>query len=369
MASIDLYAELGISKGASADEIKKAYKKLARQYHPDVNKEAGAEDKFKRVQKAYDILSDPQKKAQYDQFGISDDSPGGGAGGFGGFGGFGQSGDFEDIFDAFFGGNRSGGGQRSRGPQRGDDLRYDLEISLEDAAKGLEKNIDIYHLESCGRCTGTGAQPGTDATTCGKCNGSGQIRMVQRTFLGSFSQVTTCHECSGTGKVIKHKCLVCHGEGLEKKKKSINVKIPAGVESGVRLRVSGEGNHGEKGGPAGDLYVFIEVSEHPFFERNGDDVEIVLEIPFTQFILGTEVVVPTLFGDAKLKVPSGSKAGTKFRLKGKGIPHLKGFGTGDQYIVLNAALPEKISGREKELIEELAKLRKDSEIKPQKVAR
>ncbi len=370
MASVDLYAELGLSKGATAEEIKKAYKKLARQYHPDVNKDSGAEDKFKRVQKSYDILSDPQKKAQYDQYGISDDSPGGGAGGFGGgFGGFGGSGDFEDIFDAFFGGNRSGGGRQKRGPARGDDLRYDLEITLEDAAKGLEKNIDVYHLESCQRCSGSGAQPGTEASTCGKCNGSGQIRVVQRTFLGSFQQVATCNECSGTGKVIKHQCLVCHGEGLEKKKKSISVKIPAGVESGVRLRVTGEGNHGEHGGPAGDLYVFIEVRDSVFFERNGDDVSVELRVPYTQLILGTEIVVPTLFGDANLKVPAGTKSGTKFRMKGKGIPHLKGFGTGDQYVILQADLPEKITGKEKELVEELAKLRKDSEKKVEKVAR
>ena len=370
--SIDLYAELGVDKSASADEIKKAYKKLARKYHPDVNKEAGAEDKFKRLQKAYDILSDPQKKSQYDQFGVADDSAGGGgAHGFGGFGGGagfgGMGGDFEDIFDVFFGGSRGGG--RKQGPSRGEDLRYDLEITLEEATTGVDKEIDIYHLETCSHCDGEGEEPGTGVTTCGQCGGAGQVKMTQRTFLGSFSQVTTCPDCQGSGKVIKTPCTQCHGEGVEKRKKTINVSIPGGVSSGVKLRVTGEGNAGEKGGPSGDLYVFITVEEHHYFERDDEDVYIEVMVPFTQLLLGTTATIPTLTGEASLKVPAGTQSGTKFRLKGKGLPNLNGFGKGDQYVIVHADIPQSLSKEEKQLVESLSSVRSDADKSVTKVSR
>ncbi len=365
MAS-DLYAVLGLDKSASAEAIKKAYRQLARKYHPDVNKESGAEAKFKEVQKAYTVLSDTQKKAQYDQFGVTDDSPGGGSGfggggfggGAGGFEGFSAEG-FEDIFDVFFGGaKRSRRPGQPQGPRRGEDLRYDLELTLEEVAKGISKEIDIFHMEHCNTCKGSGAKSGSGKTTCTHCQGTGQIRTVQRTMLGNFSQVVPCHHCDGTGQIIKDPCPNCHGKGLEKKRKHIKVDIPAGVDQGTRLRVGGEGNHGEGGGPAGDLYVFITVKDHKYFHRDSNDIYMELELPFYQLILGTEVEVPTLEGKAVLKVPAGTQTNTILRLKGKGISHLRGFGNGDQHVKVLAKFPTAVSGKEKELLQDYAHLQK-----------
>ena len=350
----DLYEILGVARGANATEIKKAYRVLARKYHPDVNKESGAEDRFKEVQKAYEILSNPDKKAQYDQFGITDDSPRGG-GGSEGFGGFSAE-NFEDIFDSFFGGNRR---QKRSGPRQGEDLRYDLELSLEDACKGIKKDIEIYHLDKCSRCKGSGAQPGTQKNPCHQCHGAGQIKTVQRTMLGSFSQVVACPTCHGSGQIIQHPCLLCHGKGLEKQKRKISVSIPAGVESGTRLRVSSEGNHGEEGGPPGDLYVFITVKPHVYFVRRADDIHIRVELPLSKLILGAEIIVPTLSGHAELKIPAGTASGTTFRLKGKGVPHLQSYGTGDQFVDVLVKIPKTISAKEKKLIEEFAELQGD----------
>ncbi|MGE4170407.1 MAG: molecular chaperone DnaJ [Candidatus Margulisiibacteriota bacterium] len=350
----DLYKILEVERNASEADIKKAYRRLARQYHPDVNKEAGAEDKFKQVQKAYDILSDSQKKAQYDQFGVTDDSP---QGGFGGGGGFGFESNFDDIFDAFFGG---GGARRGQGRQvrRGEDLRFDLEISLEEAAAGLAKEIEIFHLERCGDCSGSGSKAGTSKTQCSHCQGSGQVKTVQRTMLGSFSQVITCHHCNGTGEIIKDPCKNCAGKGLEKKKKRIRLDIPAGVDKGTRLRVSGEGNFGENGGPAGDLYVFLNVKDHPYLERDGQDVHLDIEVPLTLALLGTELEVPIIGGMAKLNIPAGTQPNAILRLKGKGLPGLRGFSRGDQLVHVKIVMP-KLSGKEKDLVEELKKLRQD----------
>ena len=350
----DLYGVLGVNKGASDQEIKRAYKKKAREYHPDVNKESGAEDKFKTIQKAYSILSDSQKKANYDQFGVADDSAAGNAGG--GFGGF-QADSFDDIFDSFFGGSSSGHRQGG-GASRGDDLRYDLTITLEEAATGISKEIDIYHLDQCQPCKGTGSQSGKQGT-CGTCHGQGQIKKVQNTFLGSFQQVATCPKCQGTGEIITDPCKSCSGNGVQKKSKKIEVSIPSGVDSGMKLRVSGEGNHGLKGGGAGDLYVFITVETHSYFKRDENNVTIVIEVPYTQLILGTEMDVPTLTGTGTLKIPSGTQSGTQFRLKGKGLSHLQGYGKGDQYVKIQAILPQKVSGKEKKLVEELSQIRGD----------
>ncbi len=351
--SEDLYKVLGVSRDASEADIKKAYRQLARKYHPDVNKASGADEMFKKVQHAYDILSNSQKKAQYDQFGsVNDHGPSGsGAGGFEGF----SADSFDSIFDTFFGGGRRRDGASSSARQ-GEDLRYDLELKLEEAASGLSKDIDIFHLEKCSRCEGAGAQPGTSKITCSHCQGSGQIRMVQQTMLGNFSQVTTCHHCSGSGQLIKNPCLLCHGKGLEKKRKKIRIDIPAGVDQGNKLRVSGEGNWGEGGGGVGDLYVFISLAAHPHFQRDNQDVYIELDLPFTALLLGTELDVPTLDGKAKLTIPSGTQPHTILRLKGKGIVSLRGHGRGDQHVRVNAVFPKSLSSKEKKLIQELEAL-------------
>lgn len=352
---MDLYGVLGLNKGASDEQIKKAYRQLARQYHPDVNKESGAEKKFKEIQKAYAVLSDSQKKAQYDQFGIADDGPQGHQG-FDGFEGFsGGFGGFEDIFDAFFGGNKSSRGSR-QSASRGEDLRYDLDITLKEAATGVKRKITIYHLGSCEKCQGTGSQSGAKKVSCKHCHGTGQLKTVQKTFLGSFQQIVTCHYCSGTGSMIEKPCTTCHGKGLQKKSKQLEVDVPAGVETGVKLRLTGEGNKGENGGPAGDLYVFLSVKADPYFQREDQDVYLTIELPFTQLVLGSEVEIPTLTGSTVLKIIPGTQPDTKFRLKGKGLPALKGYHQGDQYVIVKAVLPTKLSGREKDLIEELSKL-------------
>lgn len=356
----DLYGILEVDKTASEAEIKKSYRKLARQYHPDVNKDAGAEDKFKKIQRAYEILSTPEKKARYDQFGVADDSASGSGfgGGFEGFSGFGGGaagfGGFDDIFDAFFGG--SGGRRGQRGPRQGEDLRYDFELNLEEAAEGLEKELEIYHMESCSKCSGSGAQEGTSKTTCGQCNGAGQVRTVQRTMLGNFSQVSTCPACHGEGSVIKNPCTNCHGKGIEKRKKKLRVNIPEGVSHGSKIRIAGEGNHGEGGGPAGDLYLFISVTRHRYFERDGDDLHLDLTLQMTQAILGTDIDVPLLKGTASLKIPAGTQNNTVFKLKGKGIPHLKGYGRGDLFVRVHVDVPKSLSGKEKTLVKELASL-------------
>jgi molecular chaperone DnaJ len=349
----DLYSVLNVSKSATADEIKKAYRQLARKYHPDVNKDKGAVEKFKEVQKAYDVLSDAQKKAQYDQFGVTDDQQGGFGGGAG-FEGFGAD-SFEDIFDVFFGGGKkSRKSGQAQGPRRGEDLRYDMDLELEDVAKGVSRNVSIYHMERCEPCKGTGAKPGSTKSTCQQCQGSGQLRTVQRTMLGNFSQVTPCPHCDGTGQAIKDPCGNCHGRGIEKKRKEIRVEVPAGVDKGTRLRVTGEGNCGENSGPAGDLYVFINVKDHKYFERHNSDIYMELNVPFYQLILGAEVEIPTLDGKALLKIPAGTQAGTILRLKGKGLANMRGFGAGDHHVKITPEFPKSVSGKEKKVIEEYA---------------
>lgn len=366
--SKDFYEILGVDRNASDDEIKKAYRRLARKYHPDVNKEHGAEDKFKEIQKAYETLSDSQKRQQYNQFG---EEGLGGAGGFGGFGGggfegfsggFEDLGGFSDVFDMFFGGGGEGRGRRKRsetGPQAGDDLRYDLRVPFETTVFGKEYTIEISQLVSCSKCNGTGAKPGTKPATCGTCKGAGQVRTAQRTILGVFEQVTTCPNCRGEGKVISSPCSSCHGSGRERKIAKVKVKVPAGVETGTRLRVSGAGNAGLRGGPSGDLYIFIEVEPSNVFERRGDDVYSEETVSFVQASLGDHVKIPSPAGELEIKIPEGTQPGTVLRLRGKGIPHLGGSGAGDHFVKVNVRVPKSINAKQREALLNLAELLHD----------
>jgi len=350
MSKRDYYEVLGVSRDASEQEIKKAYRKLARQYHPDMNPgDKEAEAKFKEATEAYDILMDKEKRANYDRFGHAG-ADGQGFGGFGGFNGA-DFGGFSDIFDMFFGG---GGGRSRTGPQKGDDLRYDLDITFEEAAFGKETDLQIPRMENCDTCGGSGAAPGTNPRTCEACNGTGQVQYAQNTPFGRFVQTRTCQHCQGDGKIIDKPCGNCHGRGKVRKTRNIHVKIPAGVDSGSRIRVSGQGEPGLRGGPPGDLYVFIRVKPHKFFVREGNDIVCRMDVSFTQMALGDEIEVPTLDGKVKLKIPAGTQTGTFFRIKGKGIPHLQGYGRGDQHVQVEVKIPKKLTERQKEILREFA---------------
>ena len=348
MSKRDYYEVLGVSKGAAKDEIKKAYRKLSKKYHPDINKEAGADEKFKEVKEAYEVLSDDQKRAHYDQFGHTDPNQGFGGGDFGGgFGGF------EDIFNTFFGG---GGGRRRdpNAPRQGADLQYTMTLSFEEAVFGKETTIEIPREETCETCDGSGAKPGTKVETCGHCHGSGQLNVEQNTPFGRIVNRRVCHYCNGTGKEIKEKCRTCGGAGTVKKRKKINVKVPAGVDDGQQLRVAGKGEPGINGGPAGDLYIVFQISSHEFFERDGDDIYCEMPITFVQAALGDEIEVPTVHGKVKLKVPAGTQTGTRFRLKGKGVPNVRGYGTGDQHVIMKVVTPTKLTEKQKQILRDFA---------------
>ena len=355
MSKKDYYESLGVAKGASDDEIKKAYRTLARKYHPDVNKDnPEAADKFKEVSEAYSVLSDSQKRAQYDQMGHAafDGSAGfgGGAGGFD-FGGFSDMG---DIFETFFGGGGARGG-RQRGPEPGADLRYDLELTFEEAAFGAEKKISVNKLERCDDCGGSGAAAGSTTETCSECGGSGQVKVMQNTLFGRMATVTTCPKCNGDGKIIKNPCKTCSGKGRLKKSKTLTVKVPAGVDTGSRLRVSGEGEAGVKGAPSGDLYVYLFVKAHKFFTRDGQDVWCEVPINIIQASLGEDVAVPTLDGQVTLKIPAGTQPGTVLRIKEKGIPSLRRNGVrGDQKVRIKVVVPTKLSEKQKSLLRDFA---------------
>ena len=361
----DYYEVLGVPKGASDDEIKKAYKKLARKYHPDLNRNdpKTAEEKFKEVNEAYDVLKDPQKKAAYDQFGHDAFDPrrGGSAGGgnpFGGAGGFGGF-DMDDIFDMF---GMGGGSRRARrqGPERGADLRYDLEISFEEAAFGKEIELSIPREENCPTCGGSGAAKGSTPETCSVCHGTGQEQVMQRTMFGSMMTSRTCSHCHGTGKIIKDPCKDCRGTGRKSVTKKIKVNIPRGVDDGQRVRVTGGGEAGVRGGANGDLYVYIFIRPHKLFQRRGNDVIIEIPITFVQASLGDTVQVPTLDGAVDLKVPAGIQTGTVLRIKGKGIPNLRGSGRGDEHVRVKVTTPQKLSTKQKELLKEFAELSGDA---------
>lgn len=351
MSKRDYYEVLGVNKNSSEEEIKKAYRKLARQYHPDVNKEPDAETKFKEVKEAYDTLSDSQKKARYDQFGHEDPTAGFGGGGFGGGADFG---DFGDIFDMFF-----GGGGRSRNPnapRKGADLQYSMTLEFKEAIFGKETDITIPREEECDTCHGSGAKPGSKVETCSVCKGSGQQEVVQNTPFGRIVNRRVCNACHGQGKTIKEKCPTCHGSGKVKKHKKIHVKVPAGVDDGSQLRVSGEGEPGSKGGPAGDLFIILRVKPHDFFERDGEHIYCEIPLTFTQAALGDEIEVPTLEEKVKLKIPAGTQTGTNFRLKGKGVPRLRYGGRGDQHIKVVVVTPSNLTEEQKELFKQLGSL-------------
>ncbi|WNF37708.1 molecular chaperone DnaJ [Bacillaceae bacterium IKA-2] len=346
MSKRDFYEVLGVDKNTSGDEVKKAYRKLARKYHPDVNKEADAETKFKEVKEAYDTLADPQKKAQYDQFGHTDPNQGfGGGAGAGGFG---------DIFDMFFGGN--GSRRNPNGPRQGADLQYTMTLEFKEAVFGKETDIEIPKEETCETCHGNGAKPGTKPETCSHCKGTGQLSVEQNTPFGRVVNRRVCHHCEGTGSFVKNKCTTCAGQGKVRKRKKIHVKIPAGIDTGQQIRISGQGEAGANGGPAGDLYVVFNVKPHEFFERDGDDLYSEMPITFVQASLGDEIEVPTLKGKIKLKVPAGTQTGTNFRLRGKGVANVRGYGQGDQHIQVQIITPKNLSERQRELLKEFGEI-------------
>ncbi|MGE4488972.1 MAG: molecular chaperone DnaJ [Kiritimatiellales bacterium] len=361
----DYYEVLGVERGASAEEIKKAYRKLAIKYHPDKNPgDKAAEEKFKEASEAYEVLSDASKRQQYDQFGHAAFGAGRGAGGGGGFGGFGGGGiDLEEALRTFMGAAGGGGGsifenffggggrsQNPNAPQAGADLRFDLEIDFEEAVLGSHREIRINVNETCSRCKGSGAEPGSGRKTCSTCSGSGQV-----VSGGGFIQFRqTCPNCRGTGQVIEKPCTSCHGQGLVRNKRTIEVKIPSGVETGSRLRIAGKGEGGLRGGPAGDLYIVLHVREHEFFKRNDLDIVCEVPVPFHIAMLGGEVHVPTIHGNATLKVPAGTESGKVFRMRGKGISSPR-YGTGDQHIVVQIEIPQGLGGKERKKFEEAVK--------------
>lgn len=358
----DYYEVLGVKKDATADEIKKAYRKLAKENHPDLHPgDKACEERFKEVNEAYEVLSDEEKRKKYDQFGHAafDPNAGYGAGGFGGgFGGFGDFGDLGDIFGSFgdifgFGG---GGAQHSNpnAPRKGDNIRSSVSISFEEAAFGCEKEITIGRVEQCPDCKGTGCQPGTTPEVCPDCKGTGTVRTTQRTPFGMVQSTGACPKCKGTGKIIHQPCKTCRGMGMIRRQHKVKVTIPAGIDDGQAISQRGKGNAGANGGPAGDLLVSVIVRPHARFERDGNSVLLQQPISFAQAALGAEIEVPTLDGNVKMTVPEGTQPGATFRLRGKGIPYLRGSGRGDQFVTVDVVVPKNLTGSQKELLRQYA---------------
>lgn len=355
----DYYDILGVSRDSDSESLKLAYRRLARKYHPDVNKEAGAEERFKEINRAYEVLSDPETRTRYDRFGEAGIGAGAGAGGFQDFG---DMGGFADIFETFFSGFGGVGGQTSSrrrgGPTRGDDLRFDLRLDLREAVFGGEKQIRISHLETCDTCDGSGAKPGTRPRPCSTCSGSGQVRRATRTPFGSFTQVSVCPTCNGNGQVVEDKCDTCGGDGLNQVTKRLKITIPAGVDTGTRLRVSNEGDAGQKSGPAGDLYVYLYVQEDSEFQRDGINILSELKISYLQAILGCRLPVNTVDGQEELTIPPGTQPHTVLTLENHGVPRLGNpVSRGDHLITVLVEIPTRITPEERELLENLAKIR------------
>ena len=351
MAEKDPYEVLGVSRDASEDEIKKAYRKLSKKYHPDLNHEPGAEEKFKEVNEAYEILSNPQKKAQYDQFGSTGQQFGGaGNSGFSNFsGGFGG---FDDIFSSFFGGGATRNSQNA--PRQGRDLQYEMHLSFEEAIFGKKTEIEYTRQALCKECHGTGAKPGTSPVTCSRCHGTGVIQVERQTPFGRMMTQQECPECHGTGKEIKEKCPACHGTGRVNEKHAVEVTVPAGVEDGNQMRLQGQGEAGYNGGPYGDLFIIFDVSPSKTFKRDGAEIYLTQPISFVQAALGAEIKVKTVYGDVKLNIPAGTQTGTTFRLKGKGAPKLRGNGKGDEKVTVQIETPKKLNKKQKEALKAFA---------------
>ncbi|MGZ3625025.1 MAG: molecular chaperone DnaJ, partial [Ktedonobacteraceae bacterium] len=344
----------GVSRSASDDELKRAFRRLAKQYHPDANKEQGAEARFIEVNEAYEVLSDPQKRAAYDRYGHAGVGNGSGAG-FGDFAGFSS---INDLFETFFAG--TAGTQRRSGTQRGADLRYDLTITFEEAVFGCQKEIELPRWESCPSCKGNGAQPGTSTTRCSSCQGTGEIRRVQQSIFGQFVNVTMCERCRGEGRVITTPCEKCRGQGRVRNNRHVVVNIPAGVDDGINVRVTGEGEVSSRGGTPGNLYVILTVKPHPFFKRSGNDILYDMPISFTQAALGDEVEVPTVDGKTTmLKIPAGTQSSRSFRLKGMGVPVVHSSARGDQHVIVKVVTPTNLTSEQKRLLEEFARLERE----------
>ncbi|HVA27788.1 MAG TPA: molecular chaperone DnaJ [Candidatus Baltobacteraceae bacterium] len=351
MPTTDYYDLLGVTRDASPDDIKRAYRKLARTHHPDVAQDkANAEHHFKEINEAYEVLSDPRKRAQYDRFGVAG-APGSGAD-FG-FGGFGPQG-FGDIFDMFFGEAR-GQQQRRNGPQRGSDLRYDLEITLDEAFAGTTKEISFSHLAQCETCKGAGAAPGSLIVPCERCGGSGIMRTVRQTPLGQFATQSTCASCGGEGNVITNPCETCGGRGRHEIERKLTVKVPAGVDDGSRIRIGGNGEAGIRGGPAGDLSVYLNIARHPLFRRDGLDTYVDIPLSFPQATLGTTIEVPSLEGPLELTIPAATQTGTILRMRGRGMPSVRGSQRGDHHVGVHIVVPTKMNKRQREALEEYAR--------------
>jgi molecular chaperone DnaJ len=361
MAQKDYYETLGVPRGASDDELKSAFRNLARKYHPDVSTEANAEERFKEINEAYAVLSDDEKRAAYDRYGHA------GVQGAGGVPDW-QTVDFSDIFEDLFGFGMGGFGRSSRrsrnAPRRGADLQYRVHLNFEEAVFGVEKEIEITRDEICETCRGSGAEPGTSPSRCSTCGGNGEVRQSRQTILGSMVQVTTCPACGGKGEVVTTPCHTCSGRGQQRKTRRKVVNIPAGVDTGTQIRLSGEGQPGVNGGPAGNLYLVIQVKAHKYFRRRDDDVLLDLNVNIAQATLGAEVTVPTVDGTAKLKIPPGTQPGKIIRMRGKGIPQLRGNGRGDELVIINVEIPKHLSSEQRDLFEDLAESL-GSEVLPQ----
>ena len=365
----DYYEVLGVSRGASEDEIKKAYKKMARKYHPDLNPgDKTAEEKFKEVNEAYEVLSDADKKARYDQYGHAGVDPNFGAGGFGGgFDGSFDFGDLGDIFGSFFGGG-FGGGRRTNpnAPQRGESIRMSIAISFEEAAFGCEKAVTVERYETCDTCHGNGCAPGTSPEVCPGCHGTGTVQVRRQTPMGVFATSSPCPKCGGKGRIIHQPCKDCRGSGMVRKKKTIQASIPAGIDNGQTISIRGQGNAGKNGGPAGDLLITITVRPHELFRREGTSVLCEAPITFTQAVLGAELEIPTIDGKVKYTLPEGTQSGTTFRLKGKGIPSINGRGRGDQYVTVYIETPKNLNKEQKEALKKFAETMGESNYEEQK---